>query len=112
MTRDNQERLSLFAGTQIQIVRLALNMNQIEQYNPPPNPAKFSDSRAEEYVKQYGHQSWELDALEPNVIHNLIRDAIMRVRDEKAWEASFERENVERQQIEDAIENAGLGVVE
>ena len=112
MTRDNQERLSLFAGTQIQVVRLALNMNQIEQYNPPPNPAKFSDSRAEDYVRQYGDQSWELDALEPTVIHNLIEDAVLRIRDKKVWEQSLERENSERQAIDDAIEEAGLGVAE
>jgi len=50
----------------------ALNMNQIEQYNPPPNPAKLTDSRATQYIDEFGYDSWELDALEPQVISNLI----------------------------------------
>ncbi len=40
MTRDIFDRLALFAG-EMQVDRLALNWNQVEQYNPPPNPAKF-----------------------------------------------------------------------
>ncbi len=92
MTRDNQERLSMFAGTQIQVVRLGLNMDQIQKYNPPPNPAKFKDPRAKDYVKKFGKHSWELDALEPTVIHNLIEDAVLRIRDDKLWDDALKQE--------------------
>ena len=40
MTRDNADRLHLFAGQRVEVRRLALNMEQIEEFNPPPNPAK------------------------------------------------------------------------
>lgn len=92
MTRDNQERLSMFAGTEIQVVRLALNMDQINKYKPPPNPAKLDDPRATDYVRKYGTESWELDALEPIVIHNLIEDAVLRIRDAKVWDAALKQE--------------------
>lgn len=36
MTRDVQDRLSLFAGTPVIVQRLALNMPQVEQYSPRP----------------------------------------------------------------------------
>jgi hypothetical protein len=85
MTRDIQDRLALFMSTDlkkqgrlwrgIQVDRLALNWDQVEQYNPPPNPAKLTDSRAEAYIETYGGESWELDALDPATIAEIIRRA-------------------------------------
>ncbi len=72
MSRDIQDRLRIFEAYNVEFHRLALNMNQIEQYNPPPNPAKLTDSRATQYIDEFGYDSWELDALEPQVISNLI----------------------------------------
>jgi hypothetical protein len=92
MTRDNRDRLSMFAGVPINVQRIALNMPQIEKYNPPPNPVKFSDSRAEDYEREFGESSWELDALSPTVIKDLIEDAIMRVRDHKKYDAMLKME--------------------
>lgn len=102
MTRDNRDRLSLFAGTPIMVSRLALNMNQIETYNPPPNPAKQKDSRFEDYQAKYGDESWELDALAPDVIQTLIRDAVLKVRDENSWRKATALEDEERTAIRDA----------
>lgn len=41
MTRDHRDRLTLFMGG-VHVDRIALNMSQIEEYAPPPNPAKRS----------------------------------------------------------------------
>jgi hypothetical protein len=73
MTRDIEARLRLF-GASTEVKRIALNYDQVEQYGPPPNPAKLSDSRAAGYVETFGRLSWELDALEPRVLHQLILD--------------------------------------
>ncbi|MBL4769515.1 MAG: hypothetical protein JKY94_17715 [Rhodobacteraceae bacterium] len=87
MTRDNQDRLDIFAGEHaVEVRRLALNMSQVEQYTPPPNPAKMTDSRAAGYVQRYGGSSWELDALEPAVISDLITDDLREIIDEDVWE--------------------------
>lgn len=91
MTRDIQDRLELFgAGTRV--VRVALNMDQIEEFNPPPNPAKTTDSRYQQYMKQYGDESWELDALDPPVIAQLITGAVIDLRDEPEWSRLLEVE--------------------
>jgi hypothetical protein len=103
MTRDNQDRLSMFTGVRVMVVRLALNMDQVERYNPPPNPAKLSDSRAGKYIEEFGDSSWELDALEPEVIAELIRENILRIRDESLWAAALHREAAEREEIETMI---------
>jgi hypothetical protein len=88
MTRDNRDRLAMFARYGITVKRLALNMDQIEQYDPPPNPAKESDSRAAGYIELFGESSWELDALEPTVIDALIEAAITEDLDRDAWNAA------------------------
>ncbi len=104
MTRDNQERLSLFAGTPIMVQRLALNMPQIDELKPPPNPAKVTDSRAAGYIEKYGESSWELDALDPQYINDLIRDALMMIREEDKWDVMLQQEVQDKLFFDEMIE--------
>ncbi len=85
MTRDITDRLELFMGG-LEVKRLALNMDQVERYEPPPNPAKTTDSRYETYIAEFGTESWELDALEPTVIAALIRNSVNALIERKAWD--------------------------
>ena len=84
MTRDIQERLNMF-GADLEVKRIALTMNQVETYNPPPNPAKLTDSRCEGYISQFGYESWELDALEPQVLTQLITNHVIALRDDDLY---------------------------
>ncbi len=75
MTRDLTDRLSMFlplGGVGCELKRIALTMEQIEALNPPPNPAKTTDSRFASYLREYGNESWELDALEPSQLVELV----------------------------------------
>jgi hypothetical protein len=96
MTRDNTDRLSMFARRGVEVRRLALNWDQVEEYDPPPNPAKESDSRAGPYIEQYGESSWELDALDPALIDTLIDAEIAAVIDRPAWEEALAAEDASR----------------
>ena len=87
MTRDIQDRMKIF-DADIEVERLALNMDQIEHFNPPPNPAKTTDSRFAAYIRKYGESSWELDAIEPKVLAMLIEKEVKSLRDEKVWKKS------------------------
>ncbi|MFR4543130.1 MAG: hypothetical protein ACLUCE_10960 [Streptococcus sp.] len=98
MTRDIQERLKLFEADVI-VKRVALTMNQIQTYNPPPNPAKLSDSRCGKYIDQYGDESWELDALEPKVITDLITDEVTAYRNDEIYQAVCDKENREKDEL-------------
>jgi hypothetical protein len=82
MTRDIRRRLALFAGQEIEVQRIALNMDQIEKFNPPPNPCKETDARYGAYVEQYGTECWELDALEPKYLQEITRKAVVALRDD------------------------------
>lgn len=100
MTRDIEERLNLFMrGDGPTVNRIALNMDQVRQYNPPPNPAKITDSRAHKYIREYGSKSWELDALDPTVLRDLIEEAVMEHRDSSVWDSASVREEKERKQL-------------
>lgn len=98
MTRDIQERLWLF-GADVEVKRVALTMNQIDTYNPPPNPAKLSDSRCGKYIEQYGDESWELDALEPQVITDLITNEVTAFRNDEIYQAVCDKESREKEEL-------------
>jgi hypothetical protein len=81
------------------IKRIALNYDQIDRYNPPPNPAKQTDARFERYVEETGlHESWELDALAPDVMADLIQREVDDLRNEDVW-ADSEREMEREREI-------------
>lgn len=97
MTRDIQERLILLSdGANIKVKRVSLNMDQITKYKPPPNPTKVSDSRAYKYIKEYGTDSWELDALEPSLLNGLVTKSILSVRDAKKYDGYKRKEERQR----------------
>lgn len=79
--------------TRLEVRRLALTWDQIQQYSPPPNPAKSTDARYRKYAEEHGDESWELDALEPTVLGQLVRDEIGTILDPDRWGAAVEREN-------------------
>jgi hypothetical protein len=95
MSRDIQDRLNMF-GAGVEVKRIALNMHQVEAYDPPPSPAKITDSRAADYIDNYGEDSWELDALEPSVLNELITGEITSRLDMDLYEARIAREERER----------------
>lgn len=104
MTRDIQERLNMF-GVDVHVKRVALTMNQIDQYNPPPNPAKLSDSRCHAYMEQFGDESWELDALEQSVITNLIRNEVTAFRDDVIYQEVCDKEHREKEELQMLVDN-------
>ncbi len=96
MSRDIEDRLITFDASGFTLTRIALNMDQVEKYNLPPNPAKLTDSRAHAYIAEYGGDSWELDALDPPVIAGLVRDAILKTLDQELWNRALEGERRRR----------------
>jgi hypothetical protein len=110
MSRDIGDRLNLFVrhhtgGRLVEVRRIALNMDQIQQYGPPPNPAKVTDSRAAGYIERFGDESWELDALPPDVLAKLIRDKVAELRNEDAWDLELAAEMEHRRKLYQLAKN-------
>lgn len=109
MSRDNEERLHMyirrFAGVDetnrlLHFKRIALTAAQITLYNPPPAPAKRTDSRYKTFVADTGQsQSWELDALDPAVLANLISTEVLALRDDDVWDAAEAEENEHKRML-------------
>jgi hypothetical protein len=57
-------------------------MEQIKRFNPPPNPVKETDSRSPKYRKLYGDGCWELDALSPKALNEIVESAIIESIDD------------------------------
>lgn len=104
MTRDIIERHDLFMGG-IEVNRIALNFDQIRKYRPPPNPAKMTDTRASGYVSKYGKSSWELDALEPRVIRELIKKTVDKFIDKKLLKEVESQEKKYRKVLKNVVDN-------
>lgn len=104
MVRDVQDRLDRFEAS-VSVQKIALTMAQVRQYNPPPNPAKMSDSRAAAYVAEHGDESWEVDALPPDVLQQLIRDAILGVVDLERMEEVREQEVRDKTRLRAALDS-------
>lgn len=106
MSRDIKARLNTFISAHtggeesISVLRAALNIKQIERLNPPPNPAKMSDSRAASYVQEYGEHSWELDAIDPDELNEILERAVLLFRDENKWEEAIKLESRGKKTLE------------
>ena len=88
--RDLTERLTKYRAGDFKIRRVALTHDQIVQYSLPPMPVKKSDARTPSFVAAYGDEAVELDALDPNVLKQLVAESIEEYMDTEAW---IRREN-------------------
>ncbi|MDV6376461.1 hypothetical protein [Deinococcus arenicola] len=110
MTRDIEDRIGMFITGNPEwrkegfdpcftLSRIALSMEQVRQYRPPPNPAKTTDARYAGYEAEYGDKSWELDALDPSTLSSLIEAAISPLIDHEKWEANETAQANEKQAL-------------
>ena len=108
MVRDVQARFDLF-GANVQVIKVALTMDQVNEYNPPPNPAKATDSRFNAYQAQHGDESWEVDALPPNVLGELIRENIRRHVHPPTMRKVLAKEKKDKADFAEALDEATRG---
>ncbi|MDE2812523.1 MAG: hypothetical protein OXM01_05855 [Gemmatimonadota bacterium] len=102
MVRDIRARLGEF-GCFAGVERIALTMDQIEEHDLPPNPAKRSDPRSRRYTDEYGGRSWELDALSPEALARTLESRILEYLDESRYQEAIRREQAERDELKRAV---------
>lgn len=103
MVRDIGERLTMF-GAPVTVEKLALTMEQIEEYQPPPNPAKLTDPRSDRYIQEHGDESWEVDALPPNVLTQIITDRLEQLVDRSMMDDIIAIETTDKERLESLLE--------
>lgn len=104
MVRDIKDRLIEFGCGRLEVQKLALTMEQIRRFNPPPNPAKVTDSRAKAYIEKFGNESWEVDALPPRELTRIIRRAFDNIIDRAKMDAVIDKENRDKERLRSMLE--------
>jgi len=105
MTRDIIARFETFGVYNVEIDRCALNMDQVNRLNPPPSPAKITDSRAEGYIAEFGNDSWELDAINPAELNQIAEDKIEAIIDRDDWDDTKERQARDKETLQGFIDS-------
>jgi hypothetical protein len=63
-------------GAEFHFERLAVTTEQIESFGLPLRPTKQTDTRAKKFTEEFGEGSVELDAIHPDTLRTLVREAI------------------------------------
>lgn len=89
----------------LNIVPVALTMNQIEEQDLPPDPAKITDPRAKDYIRQFGKESWELDALNPRYLNNLLETSITDLINVDAFNLALKTEEKDIEELKSLVDS-------
>ena len=107
-----KERMEVMVDHPVELRRLALNPDQIAEYELPAQPGKApkpgykGDPRHKSYFETHKKDDvWELDALDPEVIERIIEDGIRAVLDEELRQEYLDEQSEHRQGIESVAEN-------
>jgi hypothetical protein len=92
-------------ASDVKLRRLAIHQEDIKKFNLPPLRVKDTDSRTPGFIRKYGHDCVELDALPPNELRKRIRAAVTALLDRAAWERAIAVEKVELASIVDTVSN-------
>lgn len=88
---------------QFEVVDVALTFDQIKERNLPPNPAKKTDSRAAKYMKEFGEESWELDAIPPADMQEILDHSILKYLDFEAYQNILEKERQDIRRLKSLV---------
>ncbi len=78
--------IRLVPGENFEVKRVALTFDQALKFNLPPSKLKNKPGpKAKEYKRYYEDNVWELDALEPEMLITLVKEAIEKNIEPSAW---------------------------
>jgi hypothetical protein len=86
-----------------EIIPIALTRDQIDEYDPPENPAKRTDPRAKDFIAEHGTSSWEVDALRPEVLNTVLTEAIEERLDLDIYNDVLTAEEEDRDKLQKII---------
>lgn len=98
MVRDIRNRLGEFGiigdlSGYLNVKHIALTTEQVYEYQPPENYAKVNDPRAKNYISKFGRKSWEVDALNPQILTKLLKTEIEGVIDMNLFKNTMAKED-------------------
>jgi hypothetical protein len=111
MTEDLQTRFTKYdQAHEVTVERVALTIDQVKEHDLLPNPTKMADPRSAGYVSQFGDECWELDAIEPNELQKLVREAVVEKMDMEQWNEDLTQEENDREELIERLKKARVTV--
>lgn len=108
--RNIRDKLGHTFGSEVDVRRVALTREQIDERRLPPQPAKRTDSRYETFVENHGDMAVELDALPPEDLREMVRDAVDELFDERHYKNEvLPRQRGERETIRGLVDEKLAG---
>jgi len=105
--RDLPARFIKYKGGHIKLKRIALTRQQVRRLPSFPAADKKADTRYKWFVANYGHHCWELDAMNPRDLRDLVEREIKRLIEPTAWARCEVVNRAEQQSLKSILEKWG-----
>jgi hypothetical protein len=102
---DLPKRLSEYGGDHITIKRIALTREHVRGLPSFPAADKRKDPRHDWFIANYGHDCWELDAMDPNDLRDCVEHAITELIEPVAWQRCDGINRAEQESLRAILEN-------
>lgn len=102
---DIPQRLEKYGGDHVEVKRIALRRNKLMTSLPSfPASDKKQDPRYNWFVSNFAERCWELDALDPNKLRTLVKNAILKEIEPIAWQRCAVVEKAERDSLRHVLD--------
>jgi hypothetical protein len=105
--RDLPDRLEKYDGDHVIVHRVALTEDQLADLPSFPATDKKYDPRYKWFIKNFGDQCWEIDALDPNVLRSCIEEEIKALIEPVAWKRCENINKAEKESLRSVLDSWG-----
>jgi hypothetical protein len=104
---DLPARLANYDGDHVEVTRIALTPEQVIGLPSFPTTDKRKDPRFRWFVANHGDRCWELDAMDPNDLREVVDREIMQLIEPIAWARCTTINKAEQESLHTVIANWG-----
>jgi hypothetical protein len=104
---DLPNRLEKYGGDHVVIERVALTRDDCSGLPSFPASDKEDDTRHDWFVRNYGHECWELDAMDPNDLRVKVEAAIQEHIEWGQWGRDVEINRAEQESLRTVLGSWG-----
>jgi hypothetical protein len=97
---DIPARLREYGGDHVELKRIALTAEQTRSLRSFDVESKRRDPRYAWFKRTYGDQCWELDAMDPRQLRELVEAEINALIDRSLWERQETMQEREQKSVE------------
>ena len=102
---DLPDRLAEYGGDHVDVTRIALLREDLDDLPSFPASDKKKDTRHSWFVRNFGDQCWELDAMDPNDLRDLVEEAIQNEIEQEAWDRCAVTEKAEQESLRTVLDS-------